>query len=143
MYQRYTSNISIFNFLKSTKDFPMINIGLDSNTKSQCWSIAPVLYRTLENIFAIYCLLTLTCFCITPFGTCSSQCIRLYILCGCLYFCLYLLTIHIGFASLQYSALQYSFGTIFLCIFFCLEFCVSHHFEFLFQSFWNLFKIEC
>ena len=36
---------------------------------------------------------------------------QLYILCNCLYFCL--LTIYISFASLQYSPLQYSFGTIF------------------------------
>ena len=41
---------------------------------------------------------------------------QLYILCNCLYFCL--LTIYISFASLQYSPLQYSFGTIFFYIIF-------------------------
>ena len=78
-----------------------------------------------------------SCLCITPVGTCSSPCIKLYILCSCLYFC----TIHISFASLQYSALQYIFGTMirFLVPFhvhiFCLAFFVCNHFEFLFQSF--------
>ena len=49
------------------------------------------------------------CFCFTPVGTCSSPCIKLYVLCSCLYFC----TIHISFAtSVQYFALQYIFGTI-------------------------------
>ena len=60
---------------------------------------------------------------------------QFYILRSCLYFCLCLLTIHISFASLQYSALQYSFGTIFFVHIFYLAFFVSNHFEFLFQSF--------
>ena len=70
------------------------------------------------------------CFCITPVGTCSSPCIKLYILCSCLYFC----TIHISFASLQYSPLQYIVGTMirFLVPFhvhiFCLAFSVCNHF---------------
>ena len=67
MYQRYTRIISIFSFWKSTKDFHMINICLDSNTKSCCWSIVAVLYRTLVKIFAIYCYLTFTCFWIVRF----------------------------------------------------------------------------
>ena len=75
------------------------------------------------------------CFCIPPVGTCSSPCIKLYILCNCLYFC----TIDINFAGLQYSTLQYVFGTMirFLNPFhvhiFCLAFFVCNHFEFLFQ----------
>ena len=85
------------------------------------------------------------CFCITPVGTCSSPCIKLYILCSCLYF----RTIHISFVGLPYSALQYSFGTMirFLVPFhvhiFCLAFFVCNHFEFLFQSCWNLYNIAC
>ena len=80
-----------------------------------------------------------------PVGTCFSPCIELHILCSCLYFC----TILISFASLQYSALQYIFGTMirFLVPFhvhiFCLAFFVCNHFEFLFQSFWNLYNIGC
>ena len=52
-----------------------------------------------------------------------------------------LLHMHISFASLPYSALQYIFGTMirFLVPFhvhiFCLAFFVCNHFEFLFQSF--------
>ena len=63
------------------------------------------------------------CFCITPVGTCSSPCIKLYIRCSCLYFC----TIHISFASLQYSALQYIFGTMirFLVPFHVHIFCLA------------------
>ena len=55
--------------------------------------------------FCIYCHLTFACFCITPFGTCSGTCIKFYILCSCLYFCLGHLTIRISFVSLQYSTL--------------------------------------
>ena len=78
--------------------------------------------------FCIYCHLTFACFCITPFRTCSSTCIKLYILCSCLYFCLCLLTIHICFASLQYSALQYSFGTM-------ISFLVPFMYTFFVQAF--------
>ena len=35
------------------------------------------------------------CFCISPVGTCSSPCIKFYILCSCLYFCI----IHISFLN--------------------------------------------
>ena len=96
--------------------------------------------------FCIYCLLTFPYFCIAPFGTCSSPCIKLHILWSCFYICLWLLIIHVSFASLQYSALQYSFGTLirflvpFHVHFFCLAFFDSNHFEFLFQSFWNLYN---
>ena len=62
-------------------------------------------------------------FCISPVDTCSSPCIKLYLLCSCLYFC----TIHISFASLQYSALQYIFGTMitFLVPFHVHIFCLA------------------
>ena len=62
--------------------------------------------------FFIYCHLPLVCFCIAPFGSCSTPCTKLYVLCNGLYFCLCLLAIHITFLSLQCSALQYSFGTV-------------------------------
>ena len=77
--------------------------------------------------FCIYYHLKFACFCNTPFGTCSSPCIKLYIVCSCLQFCLCLLTIHISFASLQYSALQYSFGMIirFLVPFHMHIFCLT------------------
>ena len=82
------------------------------------------------------------CFCITPVGTCSSPCIKFYILWTCLYFC----TIRISFASLQYSALQYIFGTLITSLvpfrvhIFCLAFFVCHYFDFLIQSFWNAYN---
>ena len=124
-------------------------VRVDSNAKSQCWSVVAVLYRALVSIFFIYCHLTLPCFCITPFDICSSPCIKLYILCSGFYCCLCLWAIHIAFPSLQYSVLQFSFGSIirFLVSFhvhiLCLAFFVSNHFEFLFQSFWNLYNIGC
>ena len=37
---------------KSTADFHIIAICLDSNTKSQCWSVVALLYRALVSIFA-------------------------------------------------------------------------------------------
>ena len=81
--------------------------------------------------------------CITHVGVCSSPCIKLYILCSCLYF----YTIHIRFASLQYSALQYIFGPMIRILVpfhvhvFCLAFLVCNYFRFLFQSLWNLYNI--
>ena len=77
------------------------------------------------------------CSCITHVVTCSSPCIKLYILCSCLCF----FTIHTSFAGLQYSTLQYIFGTMIRYLvpihvhIFCLAFFVCNHFEFLFQSF--------
>ena len=62
--------------------------------------------------FYIYCQLPLVCFCITPFGTCSSPCIKLYILCCGLHFWLCLLAIPIFFPSLQNSASHHIFGTV-------------------------------
>ena len=70
--------------------------------------------------FCIYCHLTYACFCITPFATFSSPCIKFYILWSGFYFSLYLLANHITFPGLHYSALQYSFGTL-------IRFLVSYH----------------
>ena len=95
--------------------------------------------------FCIYCYLPLACFCITPFGTCSSPCIKFYRLCSGLYFCLFLQAIQITFPSLQYSALQCSFCTVIRLLvpfhvhIFCLDFFVSSYFEFLVQSFRKLY----
>ena len=99
--------------------------------------------------FCIYCHLTYACFCITPFATFSSPCIKFDILCSGLYFCLCLLAIHITFPGLHYSAVQCNFGTVirFLVPFhlhiFCLAFFISNHFKFLFQLIWNLCNIGC
>ena len=77
------------------------------------------------------------------------QIISYFKLCIKLYFCLYFLAIYIIFPSFQYSALQYSFGTVIrlLVLFhvhiFCLTFFVSNYFEFLFQWFRNLYNIGC
>ena len=137
----------------------MIAICLYSNTKSQCWSVTAVLCRILVSIFAFTAIYLWPIFplhllvpvlahgsnfvyfaVVCTFA--SSPCIQLYILCIGLYFCL--LAIHIAIPSLQYSALQYSFGTVIRFLvpvrihIFCLAFFVNNHFEFLFQSFWNL-----
>ena len=99
--------------------------------------------------FCIYCYLPLACFCITPFGTCSSPCIKFYRLCSGLYFCFFLQAIHITFPSLQYSALQCSFCTVIRLLvpfhvhIFCLDFFVSSYFEFLVQSFRKLYYMGC
>ena len=109
-FKRCTRTLSIFNFGKSTGDFHMIALCLDSNTKFYCWSAVAVLRSTsYYKHFCVYCHLTLSCVCTTRFGTCSSMCITLYVLCSGLYFCLCLLAIHITFPSFKYSALQYSF----------------------------------
>ena len=95
--------------------------------------------QNFSQKFCIYCNLSLACFCITAFGTCSSPCIKLYIPCSWLNFCL--LAIHIAIPSLQYSALHCSFGTVIrflvplLLHIFCQAFFISDHFELLFQSF--------
>ena len=99
--------------------------------------------------FCIYCYLPLACFCITPFGTCSSPCIKFYRLCSGLYFCFFLQVIHITFPSFQYSTLQCSFCTVIRLLvpfhvhIFCLDFFVSSYFEFLVQSFRKLYYMGC
>ena len=93
--------------------------------------------------FCIYCHLTFTCFYITPFGTCSGPCIKFYILCSCLCFCLCLLTICISFLHCSSFGIMIRFLVPFHVHIFCLAFFVSNHFEFLFQSFWNLYNIGC
>ena len=69
---------------------------------------------------------------------------------NCLYFAaVYTFAPFTSVANLQYSALQYIFDTMstFLVPFrvhtFYLAFFVCHHFEFLFQLFWNLHNIGC
>ena len=63
----------------------------------------------ISKHFWIYCHLPEVCFFTTPFGTCSSLCITLCVLCSGLHFCFCLLIIHITFPSFKYYALQYSF----------------------------------
>ena len=83
---------------------------LDSNTKSQCWSVVAVLYRTLASILTFTAIYPWSVFALHLFGlpvlTHASNCIYFAVACLCL------LAIHITFPCLQYFALQYSFGPL-------------------------------
>ena len=105
-FKRYTRTLSIFNFGESTGDLHMIAMFRQQYKIVVLKCCCSFIQNSIKYI-CIYCHLTFVCFCITPFGICSGRYIKFYILlCSCLYFCLCLLTIHISFASLQYSTLQ-------------------------------------
>ena len=130
-FKRCTRTLSIFNFGKSTGDFHMIGM-----FRQQCRIVVLKcccsFMQNSSKHFYIYCHLPLACFCITPFGTCSKQCLKLYVLCSGLYLCP--LAIHITVPILQYFSLQLSFGTVIrlLVLFhvhiFCVAFFVSNYF---------------
>ena len=117
-FKRYTRTLSIFNFGKSTGDFHIIAICLDGNTKSQCWSVAALLFRALVSNFAFTAIYPWPVFALHLLVSALAHASN------CIYFAV---VFRLPFPSLQYSALQHSFSTVirFFSSFSCTHFLSS------------------
>ena len=129
-FKRYTMTLSMFNFGESTGDLHMIAM-FRQQYKIAVLKCCCSFIQNSSQHFYIYPWPVFALQFLVPILAHASNCIYFAVV-GTFYLCL--LTIHVTFPSLQYVALQYSFGTVikilvpFQVLIFWLTIFVSNHF---------------